>query len=248
MFTAKDRNGARQYRLAGDQDWAAAVRDVAHGKWWAGTASIIPFGIVLVLAVHVCATFYTDYHAEDNLRALDLAQKWRPICENPTQVRDLGVYAACADHLGWLRQPFALNILRRSLLSHVTHWSIAWSTIFGWMTTWDPFYEFHCKLMVNSIFSSLSTAIPFLTILVVVYAFLMLRFPIASFRNSMVLTTGKYHQIPSFASLHDSTSGLPMLTDAQYAQLLGAITTQLQSKGLMLENPHGSSKRCARLL
>jgi hypothetical protein len=174
-------------RQTSEQAWNTALYKVARGYWWTGVGQLVPFVVGVLIMGHLLCTFHDEYFSQTNTRALQLAIQWQSICTDLEVVQRLAIRELCTEHDTWIRRPYVLTVLRISTVAHVYHWKHVWSMCFRWLTVWDPFYQFQIHQVVNAVFTSVSTTVPFLAILAVAYAFLLLRFPIAALRRSLSL-------------------------------------------------------------
>jgi hypothetical protein len=164
------------------QDWRAGVAKTQQAHARKGLVTGLLCAIGLILAVHISATFFDELNSTENLAKTERARVWQTqICIPPKHLPP-DALAICAEYRDWLSRSPAMNALRSSLHHHVDLWGAIWVTATGWLFTWDPFYIFQAKQVVNAVCTSFSTAVPILMIFGLVYIALLFRGPFADLR------------------------------------------------------------------
>jgi hypothetical protein len=145
---------------------------------------------VFGIAVHTTALFFDELYSEKNAYRTSQARAWLlNICADPVVKLPDSAQLSCAQHREWLSRSPEMNALRLALHHQVDTVAGVGAAVTSWFFTWDPFYVFQIKLLVNAVCSSMATAIPILVLAGVAYTVLLLRGPVADLRAWCSLST-----------------------------------------------------------
>jgi hypothetical protein len=170
-------------------DWNRGIEKEATRRLYKATASGCVFFLLFVAAAHTSATFIHELRNPVNEDTTTRAKIWlRRICINETELpRD--AFISCEKYKDWMSRSTTMNALRITLHTEIDALQSLWVRATGWLFTWDPFYTFQIKLLVNSLCSSLTMAIPILTLLSLLYIALLFKGPICELRYWFGLQT-----------------------------------------------------------
>jgi hypothetical protein len=184
---------SRMERRGTAQDWRRGAQREARASCWRGTVTSGVLGLVLLLALHITVVFWEELESPANADKTRWAREWlRTYCVNP----DLppGIRTQCVDYQDWMSRSPNLNALRLALHRHVDYFERGWVWALGWVLTWDTFYSFQLKQVVNSICTSFAFVMPVLAVFALVYLALWLKGPLTELRYWQVFKhTARVH-------------------------------------------------------
>lgn len=175
-------------RPATPSDWTRAVKEYAKYQMRLGFITIIPFLVILCMALHLRTTYNELYTSKANLLIDRTAKHWiEEICWDREKTERLHAVSKCAEYREWVSRSYTMNIIRLSMLEHGTHITHVLKYVLGWLITWDPVYTFYMRQLITSFCNQVLVFMPVISILSLVYVALLLRYPINQFKQSIAL-------------------------------------------------------------
>jgi hypothetical protein len=186
------------------QDWQTGVAKTRRVHARKGVVTGLLCTFTLLVSVHIAAIFFDELDSIDNVAKTQRAQMWLDQICVPSKRLPPDAVVLCGDYKDWMSRSPAMNALRLSLHLHVDHMKTVWLVCTRWLFTWDPFYVFEAKQVINAVCTSFATAVPILMIFGLLYIALLFRGPISDFRCWMGLRGNHIHQPLEDRPVHSS--------------------------------------------
>jgi hypothetical protein len=179
------------------RDWNRGVKKEASSRLYRATVSGCVLFLLFVVVLHITVTFIHELHNPVNEETTIRAKVWlQRICINEKNLPK-DAFLSCVKYRDWMSRSTAMNSLRITLHNEIDVLQSLWVRTTGWLFTWDPFYVFQIKLVVNSLCNSLALAVPFITILGLIYIALLFKGPVSELRYWLGLRNSSL-EVPTY--------------------------------------------------